>query len=348
MKSLFRNARSVVRGTALASALAVSTLMFTACDVSDAGNGGDKAEGSGEINLYTSEPEAKINEVIDAFNKENPDIQVKVFRAGTGELKTRIASEKKSGKIGADVLLAADVPTFEGFKSEDELIKLDNVETDGIEKEQVDADGYYVGTRIIPTVIAYNKDKVKEAPKSWAELTDPKFKEQIAMPNPDVSGAAAFNTALWLDQPELGEDWLKKLGENKPKVLESNGPVAQAVADGSSPLGVVVDYPVRDLADKGSPVAVSYPSDGVPYVNQPAGVFKDSENPDAAQAFVSFLVSKEGQELAVKQNYVPIRSDAGAPEGAPALTDINLIQPDYAKVKEQQDGAVEKFKEIMG
>ena len=113
-------------------------------------------------------------------------------------------------------------------------------------------------------------------------------------------------------------------------------------------MGVVVDYPVRDLADKGSPVAVSYPSDGVPYVNQPAGVFKDSENPEAAQAFVSFLVSKEGQELAVKQNYVPVRSDAGAPEGAPALTDINLIQPDYAKVKEQQDGAVKKFKEIMG
>ena len=102
MKSLFRNARSVVRGTALASALAVSTLMFTACDVSDAGNGGDKAEGSGEINLYTSEPEAKINEVIDAFNKENPDIQVKVFRAGTGELKTRIASEKwgARGRLG--------------------------------------------------------------------------------------------------------------------------------------------------------------------------------------------------------------------------------------------------------
>lgn len=346
MKPLFRNTRSAVRGTALASALLASTLMFSACDVSDAG--GDKAEGSGEINLYTSEPEAKINEVIEAFNKENPDIQVKVFRAGTGELKTRIASEKQSGKIGADILLAADVPTFEGFKSEDELIKLDKVTTDGIEKEQIDADGYYVGTRIIPTVIAYNKDKVKEAPKSWSDLTDPKFKGKIAMPNPDVSGAAAFNTALWLDQPDLGESWLKKLGANKPKVLESNGPVAQAVADGSSPVGVVVDYPVRDLADKGSPVAVSYPTDGVPYVNQPAGVFKDSENPEAAQAFVSFLVSKEGQELAVKQNYVPVRSDAGAPEGAPALGDIKLIQPDYDKVKEQQDGAVQKFKEIMG
>src|SRR5690606_24886480 len=99
----------------------------------------------------------------------------------------------------------------------------------------------------------------------------------ITMPNPDVSGAAAYNAAVWLNTPELGEAWLEGLAANEPVIAESNGPVGQAVAAGTQPVGIVVDYLVRELAAKGSPIALSYPTDGVPYVSQPAGIFADSD-----------------------------------------------------------------------
>lgn len=305
------------------------------------------AKASGAITLYTSEPQNKIDELIAEFNKQNPDVKVNVFRAATGDLKTRIETERTSGKVGADVVIAADVPTFEGFKKNNLLAKYTPADASALMKTAVDADGYYVGTRIIPTVIMYNKDKVTEAPKSWADIADPKYNGKITMPNPDVSGAAAYNAAVWLQDAKTGEAWLKKLAANKPLIAESNGPVSQAVASGTQPVGIVVDYLVRDLAAKGSPVAAVYPTEGAPYISQPGGIFADAKNPAGAKAFMDFVVSKKGQEVAVKQNYLPVRDDAGAPAGAPKLSEITFMEVDPVAIAARQKDAVAKFKEIF-
>ena len=341
--------------SALAVVSVASLALLTAC-----GGSADGAEKStaaapssipgaaaGTLTVYTSEPQAKIDELVAAYNEINPEVSVEVFRAGTGELKTRIATEKETGGIQADLLLAADVPTFEAYAAEGALQVLDIGNADELNQDIVDAEGYYVGTRIIPTVIAYNTTLVDSAPESWAELTDEDYKGIIAMPNPDVSGAAAFNTTVWLETPVLGENWLKGLVRNEPTVLESNGPVGQAVAAGTSSIGIVVDYVARELAAKGSPISLTYPTDGVPYVSQPAGVFTDSKNPDAANEFVEFLVSKEGQELAVAQSYLPVRDDAGVPDGAPSLADLELLNPDLGVIAEKQASAVAKFNDLL-
>ena len=339
------------RSKYLALALAPLALL-TACGGSAEGqtgqSGGATADGpSGTLTVYTSEPQAKIDEVIAAYNEVNPNVEVEVFRAGTGELKTRIATEKQTGEIQADVILAADVPTFEGYVAEGDLQELDLENAGELNQDVVDAEGFYVGTRIIPTVIAYNTGLLDAAPESWAELADPAFKGKIAMPNPDVSGAAAFNTAVWLEEEALGGKWLTQLMANEPTVLESNGPVGQAVAGGTVPIGVVVDYVARELAEKGSPVALNYPTDGVPYVSQPAGIFTDAGNPAAANDFIDFLISQEGQKLAVEQSYVPVRGDVGVPEGAPELSELKLINPDLDKIAGGQVAAVEKFNSLL-
>ncbi|WP_240793048.1 hypothetical protein [Arthrobacter crystallopoietes] len=91
------------RSKYLALALAPLALL-TACGGSAEGqtgqSGGATADGpSGTLTVYTSEPQAKIDEVIAAYNEVNPNVKVEVFRAGTGELKTRIATEKQTGEI---------------------------------------------------------------------------------------------------------------------------------------------------------------------------------------------------------------------------------------------------------
>lgn len=332
----------------VASLAVITTLAACSEPAEPTSDAASSESASGTLTVYTSEPQAKIDALNAEFMAENPDIDVQVYRAGTGDLNARIASERETGKIGADVLLAADAPTFEGYKTDELLMQYTPADVAALNPDVVDPDGYYVGTRIIPTVIAYNTGAVTTPPTSWKELADPKYKGQITLPNPDVSGAAAFNTAVWLSEETLGQPWLEGLVANEPVVAESNGPVGQAVAAGTQPIGVVVDYLVRELAAKGSPIAASYPTDGVPYISQPAGIFSDSANPEAAKKYVDFLVGKRGQEIAVEQQYLPVRADVGTPEGAPALGDLTLLNPDLAEISAFQPEAVKRFNELVG
>ena len=279
----------------------------------------------------------------------NPDIEVEVYRAGTGDLTARIEAEKASGSIEADVLWAADAATFETYAAQGDLAELEDVDTSDIIEEALDAENFYVGTRIIPTVIAYNTEVVDQAelPTSWADLTDPKYAGQLVMPDPAVSGAAAFNASVWKNDPALGEAWITALGENQPMIAQSNGPTSQEIAGGGHPVGIVVDYLVRDLAAAGSPIDTIYASEGSPYITEPAGVFADSEKKEAAERYINFLLSVKGQEIAVEQAYLPVREDVGTPEGTPELADIELMTPDLEVVTADKAAAVEFFQNAM-
>ena len=334
------------RSAGAIAVFALSALALTGCAASADASGSAGASGTpdaSKITLYTSEPQEKIDTIVAAFTKQHPEVSVDVFRAGTGDLTARIAAEEKAGDIGADLLLAADAGTFEDYAERDLLLAYESPEAANIQQDLIDPEHFYVGTRIIPTVIAVNTNAITDPPTSWKDLTDPKYSGKIAMPNPDVSGAAAYNAAVWLDDDALGLSWMQGLAANTPLIAESNGPVSQAVADGSSPVGIVVDSLVRDLAAAGSPIEAIYPEEGAPFVSQPVGIFADSEQQEASKLFVDFLLSAEGQTIAASQSYLPIRTDVQSPEGAPALADITLLTPDLATIRASQPQAVETF-----
>ena len=343
---------SLRKSLAPAAALALIGIALTGCSApadasTAAGDASTVVADEATITLYTSEPQEKIDAVVSAFNVNHPEITVEVFRAGTGDLTARIESERVSGDVQADVLLAADAGTFERYKTDDLLLAYSPADVESLDQDVVDPEGFYVGTRIIPTVIAYNTNLVDTPPTSWQDLTDVGYAGQITMPNPDVSGAAAYNAAVWSDSDELGDTWLQALAANKPIIAESNGPVSQAVASGTSSVGIVVDYLARELKAAGSPIDLIYPSEGVPYVSQPVGIFASTDEQAASEAFVDFLVSEAGQTLAVSQSYLPVRSDVGTPDGAPSMDDITIITPDLAVISEIQAAAVARFNELF-
>lgn len=337
--------------------LGLGTLALVACSPDGEAATGSQAAGAAagepteggqptEIVLYTSEPEDKAREIVDAFTEQHPEISVSVYRAGTGDLTARIATERRSGAVQADVLWAADSLTFDRYAKEGVLTPI-HVDTAGVRDDVVGPDGYYVGTRIIPTVIAYNTTAVDQPPTAWADLTGSEWADKITMPNPDVSGAAAFNAAVWYADPNLGAQWFTGLGANAPVIQDSNGPVSQAVAAGTQPVGVVVDYLVRDLRAQGSPIDLRYPSEGVPYVTEPIGMVADTGEAQAAQAFIDFVIGAEGQQIAVHQNYLPVRSDVGTPDGAPAMEDLAVMKAP-ADIADLQDKAVAAFTSAVG
>jgi iron(III) transport system substrate-binding protein len=311
------------------------------------GASGGASEGSGQVVLYTSEPQENADTLVAAFNEDHPEIEVQVVRNGTGNLLARIESERQAGGVQGDVMVAADATSFEQLKEDDVFQKYEPEGSENIEDRFKDPEGYYVGTRLISTVIGYNTNEVEDPPQSWAELADPEYRGMIGMPSPDYSGAAAYNTAVWANNPDLGWDWIEGVVSNEPSVVEGNGEVQQGIATGQYPVGIIIDYMMRDIQEDGSPVDMVFPEEGVPAIYQPAAIFADARDPEAARTFVDWLISDAGQQIAVEQSYVPIRSDIEGPENAPDIEDIDVMEGDVRELSEQLDPARERFNELL-
>ena len=110
---------------------------------------------------------------------------------------------------------------------------------------------------------------------------------------------------------------------------------------------MIVDYmPIREKA-KGAPVEFVFPAEGVSAVTEPVAILSSAKNPDAAKAFVDFVLSEEGQKLAVGQGYIPARADAGMPAGYPDRSTIKVLSYDAAAALANDAANKEKFSETM-
>lgn len=305
------------------------------------------ADLKGEITLYTSQPEADAQVLIDGFNKKYPDITVNVFRSGTEEVISKVLAEKQVGAIQADVLLVADSVTFESLKEQGIMMSYKSSELDGIPAEFIDKDNTYVGTKVISTGIIYNTDLVKTAPEGFADLAGEAFMDNVIMPSPLYSGAAAYNLGVMTRTSELGWDYYSSLKANKVTVDKGNGSVQKAVVAGDKAAGIIVDYmTVRAKAD-GAHVEFVYPKEGSPCVTEPIGILNTTKNPELAKAFLDFVISKEGQELAASIGYTPVKEGVAAPEGLKSISELKTMTYDISELYKTREADKEAFSKMF-
>lgn len=303
---------------------------------------------SGKLTFYTSQPEGDVTKLLAAFNKKYPDVKVENFRSGTEEVTAKIQAENQAGKVQADVLLLADSVTFEGLKKQNLLASYKSPELSKIPKDFVDPDGMYSGTKVMATVLAINTQKVKTQPTSWKALTSAESKDTAIMPSPIYSGAAAYNVGVLTRTDGFGWDYFKGLKANNIAVVKGNGAVLNAVASGEKSYGMVVDYLVTREKAKGSSVELIYPAEGVPVITEPIGIMKNSANEKAAEAFVDFVLSEDGQKLASDIGYTPIRKDIPAPKGLKGISELKVISSDISKLTEARDSDKKQFIQLFG
>lgn len=308
----------------------------------------EKKDLKGEIEFYTSQPDADAAKLVESFNKKYPEVKVNIFRSGTEEVMSKLKAEKESGKVMADVLLLADAVTFESLKKDDMLLKYKSKEAEKIKADYVDKDEMYTGTKIMTTGIIYNTELVKEAPKSWKDLTGEGAKEKLVMPNPLYSGAAAYNLGIFTRTKGFEWKFYEDLKANKPQVVKGNGGVMDAVSNGQASYGMVVDYLAFRAKNNGSPVDFVYPEEGVPVITEPVAIIKTTEEADLAQAFVDFILSEEGQMLQKELGYAPIRDGVEGPLGLKTAKDLDkILTSDMKELLENREADKAKFDEIF-
>ncbi len=305
------------------------------------------AQAAEVLTLYTSQPNRDAQQTVDAFEKANPDIEVKWVRDGTTKLMTKLRAELASGLVKPDVLLIADTVTMESLIGANHLLAYQSPNRDNFDTSLYHAEGYYHGTKLITSGIVRHQ-RSEQQPSSWKDLIDPKYQGQVVMPSPLYSGAALIHLATLTGNPKLGWSYYQKLHENGAMAQGGNGGVLKAVASGSKSYGVIVDFLAIREAAKGSPIEFVFPSEGVSMVTEPVAIMAKSTHRVAAKKFVDFLLSKQGQNLVLEQGYLPARADIGVPKGFPSRDEIKLMDFDAAATLKANSANKKRFSSIFG
>ena len=300
----------------------------------------------GKLVLYTSQPNTDAQQTIDAFKAKHPKVEISFVRDGTPRVMAKLRAEFEAGAPQPDLLLIADAVTMEGLKKEDRLLAHDKADISAYPAGVHDKAKFWFATKLITTGIVYNT-KAPLKPSSWLDLTKPEAKNLVAMPSPLNSGAAMIHTITLNSNLPTGWGFYEALQKNGALAAGANGDILRQVATGEKLYGMIVDFmPIREKA-KGAPVEFVFPAEGVSAVSEPVAILSTTRNATAARAFVDFLVSREGQELAVRQGYVPAHPQVALPAGYPVRESIKLMRFDPAKALADEGANKKRFSDIF-
>ena len=302
---------------------------------------------AGTLVLYTSQPEPDAQATTEAFRRLHPGVQVDWVRGGTNQLIPRLRAEFAAGQPRPDVLLIADALTMESLKAERRLQAWPEAPLAGTNPDFHDPQKFYFGTKLITTGIARNT-RAPQQIAAWRDLLAPGLRGQTAMPSPAVSGAAAIHVLAIAQNPALGWAYWEALSKHGLTPRGGNGQVMQAVAGGEKPYGMIVDFlPIRERA-RGAPVEFVFPAEGVTPITEPVAILSTARNLPAARAFVAFLLSRQGQELASSMGYLPADPSVAPPAGFPDPRTIRVMKFDPARALAEQDATLKRFSELFG
>lgn len=242
----------------------------------------------------------KYKPLFDKFSEETK-ASVEFLSMSSGEVIAKIKAE--GGKPMADVWFGGGIDAFMKAKNDGLLEMYKPNGFDKIKEGFKDEEGYWIskGITVVGFLVNNNilKEKNLEIPTKWEQLIDPKYKNEIIMANPAVSGTSYANVKGLLDLygDEKGWQYLEKLNENI-KFFGKRGkdPQEKTVA-GEFGIGIIpIDKSAFDVAEKNGLTAI-YPEDGLFWVPEGVAIFKNSPNVELAKAFEDFILRPENQQL---------------------------------------------------
>lgn len=256
------------------------------------------AEKEGEVAWYTSADTEVVERLAGAFHAKYPKIAVRTERSGAERNFQRINQEYSSNLHVVDIYEASDAVQFPIFKRKGWLAQSLPAEVVKLwPKNGVDADGQFATLRANLSVIAYNAKSVKpeDAPKSMADLLNPKWRGRMVKAHPGYSGT--IMTATYVLSHLLGWDYFEKLGKQRIMQVQSSSDPPKKLALGERQ--VMADgneYNIHILKESGVPVEAVYAAEGTPFVPGNAAILKDAPHPNAARLYYAFMYSLEGQQ----------------------------------------------------
>lgn len=287
------------------------------------------AKQEGKLVFYTA-IDLKVAEAIAKRFEAQYGIKVQVERTGSERVFQRVQQERASKIYAVDVLDGSDQALFITWKREGILEPY--VPEDAVKwpADFRDPDGMYVATRYTLMPIGYNTNLVKpeDAPKSFADLLDPKWTGRIVKAHPGYSGGIV--TSTFQTSRALGWGYFEKLGKQKVMQIQSSTEPPKKLALGERAVAADgLEYMHLTLQDGGAPIALVYPTEGTPIIPGCSGIAKNAPHPNAAKLFMNFIASRDTQQFLVDtaalRSYHP---DVKLKAGRVPLSQIKTMAPD--------------------
>src|SRR5712671_5500845 len=310
----------------------------------------EAARKEAKVILYSSMDLPVGEKLGKAFEAQYPGIAVQIERSGSERLFQRLDQEFASGIRAADIVNSSDASHFITWKKNGWLAPFVTQDiAQHFLPEYRDPDGMFATSRIWLSSIAYNTNLVKpdDAPKSFADLLDPKWAGKMVKGHPAYSGT--IMTATFQLVREFGWDYYEKLSKQRVMQVQSSTDPPKKLALGER--AVMADgneYNVVLLKDAGQPVEPIYPTEGTPTITGPSAVFASAPNPNAARLFQNWLHSLEAQQLLVdfaRQHSVhPLAKEK---PGVRRLHEIKLWKDDPAGVERASGEIKTRYAQIF-
>ena len=307
------------------------------------------ARKEGKVVWYTSAEVQVAERIAKSFEAAYSGIAIRVERTGAERQFQRIAQERASRVYAVDVVNSSDAAHFVAWKRDDVLAPY--VPEDVAKfypAEHKDPDGLFATFRLYLSVIGYNTNLVKaeDAPKSFADLLDPKWKGKIVKAHPGYSGG--IMTATFQMARDLGWDYFEKLAQQNVMQVQSAADPPRKLARGErAVMADGADQQIFLLKDAGQPVEIVYPAEGAPLVVGPNGIFKSAPNPNAARLLQSWLLSVEAQQLVMDLAYRSVHPHAKERPGRTPLRDIKTMKDDPVAVEKESDAVKARYARIF-
>jgi iron(III) transport system substrate-binding protein len=344
--------RDVLIGATAIGAAALSTRVVSAAPAASAITPElvEAAKKEGKVVWYTSVDLPLAEKVGKAFEAKYPGVAVRVERSGAERVFQRIGQEYGSNIHAVDVVNSSDAAhsivwkrdgLLEAFVPED-VARF-------YPAEHKDPDGMFASFRVWMCIIAYNTNLVKkeDAPKSYADLLDPKWKNKIVKAHPGYSGT--IMTATYQMQRDLGWGYFEKLAKQGIMQVQSSADPPKRLALGER--AVMADgneYNIFQIKESGGPAEPIYATEGSPLIVGPTGMFKAAPNPNAAKLFTAYSFTPECQQLIIDAGGLrSMHPQTKEKPGRTPFKDIKVMKDDPAAVEKMSDEIKARYQKIF-
>lgn len=261
-----------------------------------------QAKDEGVLTVYLND----FDEMIGPMFEEATGYKVELVPGNGAEVMSRIQAEK--GNPHWDVVWIDAMPSIYALGQEGQLLEgwtpeNANLLTDKFKSFVPENKTFYPTGAHAAGVIVYNKNELKEgeAPTRWSDFSLPQYKDMIGMADPAVA-APAYPFVSWffneqgLDQ---GKAYFDGLFANGLRVYPKNPNVVTALSSGEIKVAALQESNAYKMVNNGDPIEIVWPEEGAPASVRVAAIQKDTKNPNAAKAFIDFLLNPKTQQALI-------------------------------------------------
>ncbi|MBI4041761.1 MAG: ABC transporter substrate-binding protein [Deltaproteobacteria bacterium] len=253
-----------------------------------------------EIWIYTSIYKDMVEQMKPDVEKNFPEYKLQWFSAGSEKVGAKIQAELAANHLNADLVMTSDPFFYLELKHKGLLLAYASVNAQNVPESLKDYDHAFATLRVPVVVMAYHQSMLgpHQIPKTFKELTEPKWKGKVVMGSPLESGTTFTAVATLVEK--YGWDFFKKLRENQVVPAGGNSTVRQKLEAKEFPIGIILLENILQAKSQGSPLEAIYPEDGAILVPSPIAIFKRTPYPEVCQKIVDYFFSEAGQQWMVK------------------------------------------------